>query len=99
MGAIAEKYADMVIVTSDNPRDEEPQSIIEDILAGFSSRDKAVTLCDRTEAIDYALKNARKDDVIVLAGKGHEDYQVLPGGVKIHYDEREIVARVMQNLG
>lgn len=98
MAAVAEKYADAVIVTSDNPRDENPEEIINNILAGFSSQEKVTAICDRTEAIYHALRQARKDDVILLAGKGHEDYQVLPGGIKIHYDEREIVAEGLKIL-
>lgn len=98
MAQAAEKYSDIIIVTSDNPRDEEPESIISDILSGFSSMEKVTSICDRTDAINYALREARRDDVIVLAGKGHEDYQVLPGGVKIHYDEREIVAQGIKSL-
>ena len=80
------------MITSDNPRDEEPFLIIEEILEGI--KDEHVSfkvIVDRKEAIFHALKNASKDDIIVLAGKGHEDYQVLANNEHIHFDEREIV--------
>lgn len=92
MGAIAADNADLVIVTSDNPRTEQPQAIIDEILAGL--KDKAtehIAICDRAEAIKWAIDNHRANDVILLAGKGHEDYQVV-GHEKHHMDEREIVA-------
>lgn len=92
MGAIAADNADFVIVTSDNPRTEDPQSIINEILAGIEGKKtEHVTICDRAEAIKWAIDNHRQNDVILLAGKGHEDYQVV-GHEKHHMDEREIVA-------
>ena len=93
MAQAAAKYADMLIVTSDNPRDEKPEAIIDEILVGI--KDTKVpyeVVVDRIEAIHHALKIAKKGDVIVLAGKGHEDYQVLANNVHIHLDEREVVA-------
>lgn len=99
MARAAAEHADFLIVTSDNPRDENPDEIIKDVLAGLDGIDVPyVTITDRIEAIHWAVKNAQKDDVIVLAGKGHEDYQILPGGVKIHLDEREIVADALAQL-
>ena len=94
MAAAAAKYADKLIVTSDNPRNEDPEAIIRDILVGLenTSADYDV-VTDRREAIYHALKIAQKGDIIVLAGKGHEDYQILAGGEHIHFDEREIVAQ------
>ena len=92
MGAIAADNADLVIVTSDNPRTEEPQKIIDEILVGLEGKKtEHVTICDRAEAIKWAIDNHRANDVILLAGKGHEDYQVV-GHEKHHMDEREIVA-------
>ena len=92
MGAIAADNADLVIVTSDNPRTEEPESIIDEIMAGLKDKHTPVLrICDRTEAIQTAIDNARSGDVILLAGKGHEDYQIV-GHEKHHMDEREIVA-------
>lgn len=93
MAKAAAKYADRLIITSDNPRDEIPEAIIDDILAGLKDRRIPFdVVVDRTEAIYHSLKIARKGDIIVLAGKGHEDYQVLPGNEHIHFDEREIVS-------
>ena len=92
MAQAAAKYADFLMITSDNPRDEDPEAIIQDILAGLAGFDVPYeVVVDRKEAILRSMQLAQKDDVIVLAGKGHEDYQVLPGGVHIHMDEREIV--------
>lgn len=92
MGAIAADNADFVIVTSDNPRTEEPQAIIDEILVGLEGkRTEHVAICDRAEAIKWAIDNHMPGDVILLAGKGHEDYQVV-GHEKHHMDEREIVA-------
>ena len=92
MGKIASDNADLVIVTSDNPRTEEPMDIIREILPGVKAgRTPYKVICDRPEAIRWAIDNARPGDVILLAGKGHEDYQVI-GHEKHHMDEREIVA-------
>ena len=92
MGAVAAELADLVVVTSDNPRTEGPEDIIEDILPGMEGMD---TQChvepDRPEAICWALSQARPGDVVVLAGKGHETYQEI-NGVQYHLDEREVVA-------
>ena len=96
MGAIAEEYADFCIVTSDNPRTEEPMEIIREILGGMkSSRSAVKVICDRIEAIHWAIDNAAPGDVILLAGKGHEDYQEVMHE-KHHMDEREIVAEYLE---
>ena len=96
MGRIAAENADLVIVTSDNPRTEEPMAIIEEILAGMTESAVPVrVICDREEAIAWAIDNVLPGDVILLAGKGHEDYQVV-GHEKRHMDEREIVAAVLK---
>ncbi len=69
------------------------------MLEGLKGKDTPyVTICDRREAIHWAVQNAEKDDVIVLAGKGHEDYQILAGGEKIHFDEREVVAEALKAM-
>lgn len=92
MGRIAAANADFVIVTSDNPRTEEPKEIINEIVGGMKDTETPyIVICDRIEAIQWAIDNHRKNDVILLAGKGHEDYQVV-GHEKYHMDEREIVA-------
>lgn len=97
MAAAAADNADFLIVTSDNPRNEDPEDIINDILTGLEGKNTPyVKITDRREAIHWAIKNAEKDDIIVLAGKGHEDYQILAGGVKIHFDEREVVAEALE---
>ncbi len=97
MGHIGVKLADFAIVTSDNPRTEEPMAIIKDILAGVNEEDgEYIVICDRVQAIQYAMDIAKKDDIIVLAGKGHETYQEI-GKQKIHLDEREVVADCLQN--
>ncbi len=98
MGEIAARLADLVIVTSDNPRTEEPMAIINDILAGMQgTATPYVTIPDRVEAIHYAMDNAQSGDVIVLAGKGHEDYQEIRHK---HYpmDERVIVAEHLRDM-
>ena len=91
MGKVAAENADLIIVTSDNPRTEEPMDIINEILPGLENSQKPCKMiCDRPEAIRWAIDNARHGDVILLAGKGHEDYQII-GHEKHHMDEREIV--------
>ena len=94
MGAIAADLADFCVVTSDNPRTEEPAAIIREILAGMPDG-RAVVVENRVEAICWALDYAKKDDVIVLCGKGHETYQEI-GREKYHLDEREIVAEYLR---
>ena len=97
MGEVSSKLSDLTIVTSDNPRKEEPEAIIEDILTGVRRADgEYITIVDRKEAIRYAIEHAKEGDVIVLAGKGHEDYQEI-NGKKYHMDEREIVADVVKD--
>lgn len=94
MGEVSSKLADLTVITSDNPRDEEPQAIMEDILAGVKkAHGEYVMIVDRKEAIRYCMVHAKEGDVIVLAGKGHEDYQEIKGK-KYHMDERELVAEI-----
>ncbi|MBQ8096472.1 MAG: UDP-N-acetylmuramoyl-L-alanyl-D-glutamate--2,6-diaminopimelate ligase [Prevotella sp.] len=96
MAQEAVKQSDRVIITSDNPRFEEPQDIINDMLAGLTPQQmkKVLTIVDRREAIRAACMMAQKGDVILIAGKGHEDYQEVKG-VKHHFDDREEVRKVM----
>ena len=98
MGEIGVKLSDIAIITSDNPRTEEPMAIIEDILKGVKQEyGEYIVMEDRRAAIRYAMDIAEKDDIIVLAGKGHETYQDI-GGHKYHLDEREEVALHLQEL-
>ena len=98
MGNVAVHNADYVIVTSDNPRTEDPEAIINDILEGIKGiHTPYKVIVNRKEAIKYALSIARKDDIIVLAGKGHETYQILNSGT-IHFDEREVVSDALKEL-
>ena len=98
MGSIAAELADLVIVTSDNPRTEDPEAIIEDILTGMTdTRTPYAVVPNRIEAIHYAMDHARSGDVIILAGKGHETYQII-GHEKHHLDEREVVADYIREL-
>lgn len=96
MGEVSSRLADLTVVTSDNPRFEEPLDIIQDILVGVKKADGAyVTIPDRKEAIEYCIKNAKDGDVIILAGKGHEDYQEIKG-VKHPMDERVLIADILK---
>ena len=98
MGEVSGRLADLTIITSDNPRFEEPQAIIDDIKTGIGKTDgKYVEICDRKEAIKYAIQHGQPGDVIVLAGKGHEDYQEIKG-VKYPMDERVLIAEVLEEL-
>ena len=97
MGAIGVKLADHTIITSDNPRTEDPMAIIRDIVAGLEEGSWEI-IEDRRKAIRYAMDIAKKDDIIVLAGKGHETYQEIDG-VKYHLDEREEVAAHLAEMG
>ncbi len=96
MGEVAGRLSDLTIITSDNPRNEEPQAIIDDIKTGMHKTDgKYVEIIDRKEAIRYAIMHALEGDVIVLAGKGHEDYQEIQGK-KYHMDERDLIREVLE---
>lgn len=98
MGKIAAELSDFCVVTSDNPRSENPSVIIEDILEGMKDSATPYEVVEnRKEAIAWAMKNAQPNDIILLAGKGHETYQILPTGT-IHFDEREAVAEVLEEL-
>lgn len=96
MGRTVGELSDIAVVTSDNPRSEEPSLIIKDILEGMTEcKAKIEVIESRTQAIKFALGIAKKGDVVLLAGKGHETYQILKTG-KIHYDEREVVADILK---
>ena len=96
MGEVSSRLADLTVITSDNPRNEEPMDIINDILVGVQKADGAyVTVPDRKEAIKYCMEHAQDGDIIVLAGKGHEDYQEIKG-IKQPMDERELIADIIK---
>lgn len=96
MGEVSGKLADLTIITSDNPRFEEPQAIIEDIKTGIAKTEgRYVEICDRKEAIRYAIEHGEPGDIVVLAGKGHEDYQEIKG-VKYPMDERDLIREVLE---
>ena len=90
MGRIAETLSDIAIVTTDNPRTEKPENIIKDILAGMSLKEKQIVISDRREAIHKAVEIAEKGDIILIAGKGHEQYQEI-NGVKHDFNEYAII--------
>jgi UDP-N-acetylmuramoyl-L-alanyl-D-glutamate--2,6-diaminopimelate ligase len=96
MARIVEEKSDIAIVTSDNPRTEDPLSIIEDIKAGLC-RDDHLVIPDRREAIYRAIELAREEDIVLIAGKGHEDYQIL-GERIIHFDDREVASQAIRDL-
>ncbi|WP_156919048.1 UDP-N-acetylmuramoyl-L-alanyl-D-glutamate--2,6-diaminopimelate ligase [Hippea sp. KM1] len=93
MGSVAEELSDVVVITSDNPRSEEPIAIIEDILKGIKDKKKVIVEPDRFEAIKKALDMAEKGDIVAILGKGHEDYQILRDKT-IHFDDRETVKKL-----
>ena len=96
MGEVSGRLADLTIITSDNPRFEEPEDIIHDIETGMDRTDGSyVEICDRKEAIAYAIDHGQPGDIIVLAGKGHEDYQEIRG-VKYPMDERNLIADILE---
>ncbi len=98
MGEISSRMADLTVVTSDNPRDEEPQAILDDIITGVKKGPgKYVSIIDRKEAIRYCIENANEGDVIVLAGKGHEDYQEIKGK-KYKMDERDLIRDIVEEI-
>lgn len=98
MGEISSNLADLTVVTSDNPRYEEPQDILEDIITGVKKGvGKYIAIIDRKEAIRYCIENAQAGDVIILAGKGHEDYQEIKG-VKYMMDERTLIREILDEL-
>ena len=99
MAATVAKFADKMIVTSDNPRTEDPEAIIADIKAGVpqEAAGKTLYIIDRKEAIRTALMMAQKNAIVLVAGKGHEDYQII-GKVKHHFDDKEIISETFKNL-
>lgn len=98
MGEVSGKLADLSVITSDNPRTEDPQAIINDILVGINkTTGKYIEIIDRRKAIEWVIHNGQPGDIIILAGKGHEDYQEI-NGIKNHLDEREVIAEVLAGI-
>ena len=98
MGKIAANLADTVVVTSDNPRTENPKTILDDVLEGIPSQVEPIVQGDRALAIKTAIEMAKAGDGVLIAGKGHEDYQIL-GTEKVHFDDREEARKVLQTIG
>ncbi|GAM76993.1 UDP-N-acetylmuramoylalanyl-D-glutamate-2,6-diaminopimelate ligase [Vibrio ishigakensis] len=96
MAEIGEKFADQIILTDDNPRSEDPQQIIQDMLKGVSDQKYVQVEHDRFSALSYAVENASTKDIILIAGKGHEDYQII-GDKTIHYSDRESAMTLLEN--
>ena len=98
MGAIGQKYSDLCIITSDNPRTEEPEAIIKDILEGIDKKKENYhVVVDREQAIAEAISMAKKDDVVIITGKGHETYQII-GKVKHHFDDKEVANECLSKM-
>lgn len=99
MGEVSAKYADITVITNDNPRFEKPEDIIEDIISGVEKEEATyVVIKDRKEAIRFCMKNAQPGDIVILAGKGHETYQEIKG-IKYPMDERELICEICQEEG
>jgi UDP-N-acetylmuramoyl-L-alanyl-D-glutamate--2,6-diaminopimelate ligase len=101
MGALAAQKSNFSVITSDNPRSEDPATILKDIEAGVMpliSQDKYIMITDRKAGIKHALEMAQPGDVILIAGKGHENYQILKDET-IHFDDREIALEILKDLG
>ena len=100
MGRVAWDHSDLVVVTSDNPRTEDPEKIISDILIGIPRHEREgrlLAITDRSEAINKTISMSKKGDVVLIAGKGHEDYQII-GGEKIHFDDREEALKALRKM-
>ena len=97
MAAAAAAGANHVVITSDNPRTENPHAIITDIVSGLADKDAAVVIEQREAAIAYAMEHAKAEDLIVIAGKGHEDYQII-GKVKTPFDDRKVARKVLERF-
>jgi UDP-N-acetylmuramoyl-L-alanyl-D-glutamate--2,6-diaminopimelate ligase len=98
MARVAEQLADFVIVTSDNPRTEKPEDIIDEIVAGFENpaSEKITVEADRRKAIELAIKTAGRDDIVLIAGKGHEDYQII-GTQKFDFSDKLVAQQCLRN--
>ena len=98
MGEISQKYSDFTIITSDNPRYEEPEDIIADILEGIDrKKDNYIVIEDRKEAIKYAINTAKKGDFVLIAGKGHESYQIIKDHI-FEFDDKLVAKEIIDKL-
>ncbi len=97
MAAIAVKYASTAIFTSDNPRHESPEAILDEMIAGLPAASRYLRIVDRAEAIRAAVMLAKPGDILLVAGKGHEDYQIV-GDEKRHFDDREEVRKAFETI-
>ena len=97
MAKVAEEMADLIIITSDNPRTEDPDKIIADIVAGFEdpNSDKIRIEPDRKKAISYAVETAQSNDIVLIAGKGHETYQII-GKEKFEFSDKKVAQQALQ---
>ena len=96
MASIAEKQADLIFLTSDNPRTEDPQAILNDMIQGLAKPQHAVVEVERRQAIRQAIEAAQTGDVVLIAGKGHETYQII-GQQVLHFDDREEAQKCLEN--
>ncbi len=97
MGSVVERLSDVAIITSDNPRDEDPRLIATDVRAGFTAFDHVHTIADRAEAIAFALQSAEPGDCVVIAGKGHETYQVI-GRERVPFDDQAVAEQMLRKM-
>ncbi|MCX7737936.1 MAG: UDP-N-acetylmuramoyl-L-alanyl-D-glutamate--2,6-diaminopimelate ligase [Hydrogenothermaceae bacterium] len=95
MGKVAESFSDLVVITSDNPRDEDPRDIMEDILSGVSDKSKVILEVDREKAIKLSIELAKEGDIVLIAGKGHETYQIVKGN-KYQFDDRKVAEKYLK---
>ncbi len=97
MGAIAEQFADVVVITDDNPRSEDPAAIVQDILSGLLDPGRARVVAGRAQAVTSTIMQAQPDDIVLVAGKGHEDYQII-GHQRLDYSDRATVATLLGGI-
>ena len=98
MGRIAQKYSDLAIITSDNPRYEEPSEIIKDILIGIDkNKENYIVTVDRKDAIKEAIQRAKEGDIVLIAGKGHENYQIIKDEI-VEFDDKLVAKEILNNI-
>jgi UDP-N-acetylmuramoyl-L-alanyl-D-glutamate--2,6-diaminopimelate ligase len=97
MGTIAEKGADYLILTDDNPRNEKSEQILKDILRGIKDKSLLQVIASRQEAIQYAFNQAKENDIVLVAGKGHEDYQII-GNKKTYFDDKKVIKNLFKEV-